>query len=874
MPLPNPFKIASKSPVVAIPVNAHAKDNEALWKDIEKSFVETLTLVRSADSFAPSARASTCLTGYAWHQKIYAAATKSPYAAEYFYNKFLRFVDMDLQTNVTAPLMKMFRENSKTTTTTTSTTSADLNMFNAIGKHYEHFGVFRRFANMALTYLNSFYVQRNHKLSITASMNTSFYSQVYINVKDALATVVLLQVRKYRDGETVQMHALQSAIRMFAEIATIAPPSSTAAAASAHHDPPSTSLSKEERVESPLKKDLLDKYIAETGVYYSRAASEQMNSATKAQEFISWCCGRMKLEENLVKHLMPGVFWQQVEAKLFESMLAPFVERVVTHPLAGLRHLVMTQQLDALSEMHSLLRNIQPKGSQMMGNELQVLVESDITGVFGDYQEGLKAASSTGGGVAAGPAVAEAAKECELRLTVGLVSIWCRFGELVDTQLGSDKYIRAGISAAFVAKLNAKLEDVVVPTGNGAENGGREEGSSETTQPRRPSLGEIFAAHLDLLCRRELREASLDADGETRRMDIIVSLLMLMQERDVFQESHRAKLAKRLLQTTPNMEMESQVINKLQRSLGKTFTFKMEAMLRDFALTGELQRAFAAEQQNQAASTGNSNGELSVHVLTAAHWPAYRCDAMQPPKSLDACLRSFRHFYAKQHASRTISWVHTLGTAQLQVNFPKGVKDISCSVFQAAILLTVSSRAGRGGEPSTNSATTTTPAATAAATIGDLARALNLPSPVVKMHTASMYLHKVFTLLTLSDSNGNPCPPNKHMHDGDLLIINPNFVHKLRKFKLAAPVAAKREGEPGREDVEVLRKAQTDAAVVRVMKSRRTLMFHELEEQASQQLSKLFVPSPKLLKLRVEDLITRGYLRRDESDRNKFHYLA
>ena len=47
---------------------------------------------------------------------------------------------------------------------------------------------------------------------------------------------------------------------------------------------------------------------------------------------------------------------------------------------------------------------------------------------------------------------------------------------------------------------------------------------------------------------------------------------------------------------------------------------------------------------------------------------------------------------------------------------------------------------------------------------------------------------------------------------------------------------------------------------VRIMKSRRTRPFPELEEQVRQQPSNLFVPPPKLLKLRMEDLISRGYL--------------
>jgi hypothetical protein len=40
------------------------------------------------------------------------------------------------------------------------------------------------------------------------------------------------------------------------------------------------------------------------------------------------------------------------------------------------------------------------------------------------------------------------------------------------------------------------------------------------------------------------------------------------------------------------------------------------------------------------------------------------------------------------------------------------------------------------------------------------------------------------------------------------------------------------------------------------------------------QLTKYFIPQPKLIKLRVEDLVTRDYLRRHDDDPKMFDYLA
>jgi cullin 3 len=44
--------------------------------------------------------------------------------------------------------------------------------------------------------------------------------------------------------------------------------------------------------------------------------------------------------------------------------------------------------------------------------------------------------------------------------------------------------------------------------------------------------------------------------------------------------------------------------------------------------------------------------------------------------------------------------------------------------------------------------------------------------------------------------------------------------------------------------------------------------------QVTQQLAPRFVPSPTLIKKRIESLIEREFLERDENDRKLYRYLA
>lgn len=117
--------------------------------------------------------------------------------------------------------------------------------------------------------------------------------------------------------------------------------------------------------------------------------------------------------------------------------------------------------------------------------------------------------------------------------------------------------------------------------------------------------------------------------------------------------------------------------------------------------------------------------------------------------------------------------------------------------------------------------------------------------------------------------------PAEQIADRDTFAINGAFVHKLRKFKIPPPtfsVAATTEAM--NTEIELLRKVQIDASIVRVMKSRRTLAYSEVVEQVTMQVSKLFVPQPSLIKKRIEDLILRGYMSRNADDNNCFEYIA
>ncbi|VDM80599.1 unnamed protein product, partial [Strongylus vulgaris] len=123
----------------------------------------------------------------------------------------------------------------------------------------------------------------------------------------------------------------------------------------------------------------------------------------------------------------------------------------------------------------------------------------------------------------------------------------------------------------------------------------------------------------------------------------------------------------------------------------------------------------------------------------------------------------------------------------------------------------------------------------------------------------------------------------------DEFCVNDNFQSKLTRVKVQL-VTFKGESEPEKKEtrtkvvlspfsfifshVEDDRKHEIEAAIVRVMKSRKVLGHNNLITEVTQQLKHRFLPNPILIKKRIESLMERDYLARDAHDLKLYNYVA
>lgn len=120
-------------------------------------------------------------------------------------------------------------------------------------------------------------------------------------------------------------------------------------------------------------------------------------------------------------------------------------------------------------------------------------------------------------------------------------------------------------------------------------------------------------------------------------------------------------------------------------------------------------------------------------------------------------------------------------------------------------------------------------------------------------------------------------PKTKDIEPHHEFSVNESYTSKLYRVKIQS-ITTKGENEPERkktkDKVEEDRKHEIEAALVRIMKARKKLTHNTLIMEVTEQLRSRFMPSPVLIKKRIECLIEREYLARTPEDRNTYNYVA
>nr|GMD87929.1 cullin-4-like [Ipomoea batatas] len=353
-------------------------------------------------------------------------------------------------------------------------------------------------------------------------------------------------------------------------------------------------------------------------------------------------------------------------------------------------------------------------------------------------------------------------------------------------------------------------------------------------------------------------------------LDKALVLFRFIQGKDVFEAFYKKDLAKRLLLgKSASIDAEKSMISKLKTECGSQFTNKLEGMFKyhcrlsiaisygwynkhvaggacivfyrgwqylygtclelgnlssdtsitslDIELSKEINESF--KQSSQARTKLPMGIEMSVHVLTTGYWPTYPPMDVRLPHELNVYQDIFKEFYLSKYSGRRLMWQNSLGHCVLKAEFPKGKKELAVSFFQTVVLMLFNEAESFSFQ--------------------DIKEAIGIEDKELRRTLQSLACGKVRVL------------------------------QKVNAIQMKETVE---ENTSTTERVFQDRQYQVDAAIVRIMKTRKVLSHTLLIAELFQQLK--FPIKPADLKKRIESLIDREYLERDKSNPQIYNYLA
>lgn len=347
---------------------------------------------------------------------------------------------------------------------------------------------------------------------------------------------------------------------------------------------------------------------------------------------------------------------------------------------------------------------------------------------------------------------------------------------------------------------------------------------------------ELMSAYCDRILKsggEKLGESEVE-----QNLDWIVQLFSYLSDKDMFAEIYRNQLAKRLLnQRSISDDAEKLMIAKLKMQCGTQFTSRMEGMIGDLAVGSDQRSEFENRMRNV-----DSKLDFSVQVLTLGFWPSYKSPEVALTPEMSKCMDIFKEWHEQKHQKRKLTWMFSQGGATVRGLYGKKSYDFQVTTLQAIALDAMNDGV--------------------AMTFDELQRKLNVDEAILKpmMHSLSCGKYKIIT----------KTPPGNKINNTDSFTANPKFTCNMRKIRV--PMASL-DATFNPKKVDDDRSNAIEAAIVRIMKARKTLQHQQLLSEVLAQLS-FFNPNPRLVKKRIETLIDREYLERSADNAHVYNYLA
>eukprot|EP00033_Pygsuia_biforma_P004349 GCRY01004767.1.p1 GENE.GCRY01004767.1~~GCRY01004767.1.p1 ORF type:complete len:750 (+),score=223.43 GCRY01004767.1:204-2453(+) len=644
-------------------------------------------------------------------------------------------------------------------------------------------------------YLNVNFILSSHyasfqprKYEIRALAAKVWRDKLFQEIKSRLVKDILEAINKERRGEFVEPDFILNAVRSIIDLGLGVEKQQT-------QQPPANNISEEELPGREFYRKEFETFFLESTKTFYMNEVQRLLAFNNVAEYLAQTCELIKNERNRVLKYMDGETVPLVSNAVNEIMITKQQEYICSECEQYLQH----TQVPHLSNMYTLLSKINAGVKPMLG-----YLHQHIKSV--------------------GEALLKAIpveKHKDPRVYVEeLLQLYARFHTLVKDAFNSDP--------EFIATLEKACGELI---------NHRDRKDLPFHAP------ELIAKYTDLLLRRDKKTALLEKELDDKLNEIMI-LFRLLQNKDVFQKFYMNSLSRRLIHgASLSDDAEGSMITRLKEACGYEYTSKLQRMFTDISLSADINRDFSAFCD---ANGHNLKGiDFCIQVLTANTWPlpAPQSSFVFPPELL-MCKEVFERFYYSEHQGRKLSWLNNHAKADVKLKYLSRPYEVSVTTYQMAVLLLFNE--------------------TTEMTVENINENVKLSEKELMRTCQSLVDAKLFT--------ATDTPLTAH----STLTLNMKFSSKRIKFNVSKVVQAesKEENKAALKSVEDDRQMWLSACVVRIMKSRKTMTHRDLVVEIMEQATNRFKPTMPTIKKCIEMLIDKEFMCRVEGTTNEYNYVA
>lgn len=754
-----------------------------------------------------------------------------------------------------------------------------------------------KFISDVLMYLNRVYVKENKRLLIydlgMVLFDINFIRFNNMEVGSKLISVVLEEISKSRNGEVITTRLYISQVITMLEMLLQEHLGTQASVPSAPRD-------------SLYHDHFEQEFMKSSELFFSNLANDYM-MRLKGSAYLVHVNKFVQEEENRSKYFVPGRTYPKVITLMNNILIQDKIDKIICLPVEQEGLLYWLQPLlDAtvLNVSHNPLTSLRNSTVELrilyaligridLERKLLKLRLKDAV-----YSQGLLLPDLVMAALEqqASATAASGLKKASVNATsAAFATRW------IDTVLEYQKQFRNLVKDAFSS--NGSIEHTIFSAMRdfvNSSNGAPKKRQSIVPTTNAPELLSVYMDfHIKQLtksngAKRTVNDNNVSVDETDEFINKAVAFLGFVKDKDAFEVHYAAHFAKRFLNAKGSTaisgggsyggDLEELVIAKLGEELGSASLEKIIRMKKDVQLSAEL----TLEWKNYASNNQIKLVELDLKICNVSDWPKsmtkdYKSFVSEDgqigfiwPKMLRETMRKFEEYWltGKRNDNKSLFWSPKFGLMDLRITYPSRTYDINMSTYAGVIMLLFAPQSSNSsGKP------VLAFEEKRELTYEEIMELTKIPEGDLKRQLQLIAVAPRLRLLVKT-------PMSKDVNPGDVFKLNSNFKSPTSKVKvltvslssskteLTKKSDKQEEVDEVRGNIEEGRKHVVNSAIVRIMKANQTINHNDLIVQLLKQLQNRFQPSTLLIKQRIEDLIEKEYLKRDDEMPNIYHYIA